>query len=216
MKHAKKTIIMSAIASTILALSACGSSSTPSASSSTGMGSMPGMTTAAPTASAVAAGPAASGPHNKADVQFATDMISHHAQAIQMSDLVLGLTNDAKVKALATKIKAEQSPEIASMTGWLKGWKATVPDASQAMADGMAMNGMMSSADMNKLASASASSSASLFLTMMPEHHQGAIDMAKQENSAGSNPEAKQLAQSIIDSQTAEIAQMKTLLASIN
>ena len=54
-----------------------------------------------------------------------------------------------------------------------------------------------------------------VFLTLMPEHHQGAIDMAKTELLGGTNPEARKLAQAIIDAQTAEIAQMKTMLAAL-
>jgi len=50
---------------------------------------------------------------------------------------------------------------------------------------------------------------------MMTKHHQGAVQMATTELSQGQYPAAKSLAQSIIKSQTAEIARMKTLLAQV-
>ncbi len=51
------------------------------------------------------------------------------------------------------------------------------------------------------------------FLTMMIEHHEGAIDMAKTEKTEGIYGPAKTLADDIITAQTAEIAQMKTILS---
>lgn len=43
-------------------------------------------------------------------------------------------------------------------------------------------------------------------------HHEGAIDMAEDELAGGENPDARQLASSIIESQSAEIAEMRELL----
>ena len=59
--------------------------------------------------------------HNGTDTMFVQGMIPHHAQAVEMSDIILTKQGiDAKVTALATKIKAAQAPEIEKMTGWLK------------------------------------------------------------------------------------------------
>jgi len=49
---------------------------------------------------------------------------------------------------------------------------------------------------------------------MMIEHHTGAIDMAKTEQSDGKNADAVALAKKIEADQTAEVAQMKQLLKS--
>ena len=51
-----------------------------------------------------------------------------------------------------------------------------------------------------------------LFLEMMIEHHQGAVAMARDELAKGTNPEAKKLAQAVIDGQSAEIAEMRSAL----
>ena len=71
---------------------------------------------------------------------------------------------------------------------------------------------MMSQADMDALKNANGAEAARLFLTGMIAHHQGAITMAKDELANGQNPEAKQLAQDIIDAQQAEITTMNQLL----
>lgn len=193
-----------------------GMSAMASAPGASASGSMPGMATYPP----VTPGPAASGPKNDTDVTFANDMIPHHGQAVQMVDMVLAKTGNSEVKALAERIKAAQTPEIATMSGWLKGWGQAVPDPYAPMAGmsgmtGMSHSGMMSDEQMAKLHGATGVAADKAFLTLMQAHHRGAIDMAKTELAQGANPEAKKVAQSISTSQTAEIAEMKKLLDTI-
>ena len=65
--------------------------------------------------------------HNDSDVAFATQMIPHHQQAVEMADMVLAKTGvDPRVTELAKQIKAAQDPEIVTMTGWLKAWGAAL------------------------------------------------------------------------------------------
>jgi uncharacterized protein (DUF305 family) len=152
---------------------------------------------------------------------FASMMIPHHAQAISMSDTALKQATDPKVKALATKIKAAQGPEIERMSGWLTGWGAPVPaaDAGSDMAgmEGMGdqTGGMMSAKEITTLNKATGSAFDRTWLQMMIKHHQGAVEMAKTALDQGSNPEAKKLAKSIIDGQSAEISEMNAILSEI-
>jgi uncharacterized protein (DUF305 family) len=74
------------------------------------------------------------------------------------------------------------------------------------------MTGMMSAQDMAKLQAAKGAEFDTMWLQMMIQHHQGAIDMAKTELSQGASTDAKALAQKIIDGQQAEITEMKGLL----
>ncbi|MFZ3471806.1 DUF305 domain-containing protein [Streptomyces sp. 4.24] len=155
--------------------------------------------------------------HNQADVTFAQGMIPHHRQAILMSDMVATHGASADVKTLAEKIKKAQAPEIETMSGWLKAWGEKVPTGTGM--DGMGhgdggsgMPGMMDDQDMNGLDNARGNAFDTMFLTMMIEHHEGAIDTAKTEKQQGAYTPAKALADDIITSQTAEIAQMRTML----
>lgn len=182
-----------------LALSACGSGSDHN--------SMPGMgaTSAAPAGSATAAS-------NDADVAFAQHMIPHHQQAVAMAALADSRATDPEVKKLAAQIKTAQDPEIATMTGWLQAWGQ--PEDTGGMDMGHdTMSGMMSDDAMKKLEALSGTDFDKEFLTMMIEHHQGAIDMAKDEASDGGNPDAKALAQQITTSQQAEIDAMKQIIS---
>ena len=53
------------------------------------------------------------------------------------------------------------------------------------------------------------------FLTRMTDHHKGALPMARAELDGGTNPQARQLAQQITDTQTREIAEMAALLKTV-
>ncbi|WP_412078681.1 DUF305 domain-containing protein [Streptomyces xanthophaeus] len=153
--------------------------------------------------------------HNQADVTFAQGMIPHHRQAIVMSDMVESHGASNEVKELAEKIKKAQKPEIDTMTGWLKAWGEKVPTGFGMGHgdDNSGMPGMMGDQDINRLGNAKGNVFDTMFLTMMIEHHEGAIDMAETEKEQGAYGPAKALADSIITSQTAEIAQMRTMLA---
>jgi uncharacterized protein (DUF305 family) len=74
---------------------------------------------------------------------------------------------------------------------------------------------MMSDADVTSLGNASGATFDRMWVTMMIQHHQGAVTMAKTEQTTGQNPDAKALAQSIITSQSAQITQLSSLLATL-
>jgi uncharacterized protein (DUF305 family) len=192
-----------------LLLSACGSSS----HSGMNMGSSTGPSTGPSSTSSY--GPAASGPHNAADVSFASDMIPHHAQAVEMASMALDQATNAKIKELATAIKGAQDPEINTMSGWLTGWGETVPVGNGHAMAGMSMTGMMTDAQMQELSQAKGAAFDRLWVQMMTRHHQGAVEMATTELKMGQNSEAKALATKIITAQTGEIAQMAALLKTL-
>lgn len=168
------------------------------------------------------ADPAANGAaYNDADVRFATEMIQHHAQALQMVDLTVGRALDPEVQALAEAILGAQGPEIETMTTWLTDWGQPIPSTSRdhVNAEGgdgdsemMDMPGMMSGEEMAVVESAPDAEFQTLWLTAMIRHHEGAIQMAGVEKAGGRFPEAVELAASIEVAQAAEIAEMKRLL----
>ncbi|MCB5290819.1 DUF305 domain-containing protein [Arthrobacter sp. SO3] len=199
----KKTLTISATLAAVIALAGCSTGST------SGGSSMPGMDHS--TAAASSAPAAANADHNGSDAMFAQAMIPHHAQAVEMSDMILKKQGiDAGVTALATKIKAAQAPEIEKMNGWLNDWN----EPSQAPG-GHSMTGMMNGDDLEKLDSAQGAEAARLFLSQMIAHHEGAVEMANAEVRSGSNAAAIQLGRDIAASQTGEIQEMKDLLAAL-
>lgn len=152
---------------------------------------------------------------NKADVSFAQDMIPHHRQATEMAAMAESHTENADVRELASKITAAQQPEIDLMSGWLKSWGEEVPDEEMSGMDhSNGMPGMMSSEDMAALEESSGDDFDQMFLTMMIEHHEGAIEAAKTEEEEGKFADAIELARRIQKDQAAEIRSMEALLKS--
>lgn len=195
---------------TTLTLAACGSSKT------SGMDSMSTSGGSAPAASP-SSSMSMSDSHNQADLAFATGMIPHHGQAIDMADMAVKKATNSQVKQLGIQIKAAQDPEISTMSGWLKEWDAPVPSASMPGMDmgGTSMNGMMSADEMKQLDAATGTAFDKLWVQMMIKHHQGAIAMAKTELASGQYPQAKALAQSISNSQAKEVTTMQSLLSAL-
>jgi uncharacterized protein (DUF305 family) len=202
-------------AAVTVVLTACGGGATTAAPAAPGTSS----TAAAPGASSTAATDVAA-EHNDADVRFAQNMIPHHQQAVEMAALAADRSASQEVQDLAEQIRTAQDPEIATMTAFLQTWGAEIPAGGMAGMDhsGMGgmegMNGMMTAEQMGGLAAASGAAFDRMFLEMMIEHHEGAITDAQTELAEGANPQAKELAQKIVDGQTAEITEMQQLLQS--
>ena len=167
--------------------------------------------------------------HNDADVAFATDMIQHHAQALSMVDLTVDRTLDPEVQQLADDIREAQGPEIETMSDWLQEWNEEIPDTMRdhynaghdmdGMGDSMDgldsdMPGMMSGDDFDELENAPDSDFQTMWLEMMIEHHEGAVEMAQDQQNDGQYKPAVDLAGNVVDSQTGEIDTMKSLLGS--
>ncbi|GAB2908784.1 DUF305 domain-containing protein [Rhodococcus aerolatus] len=158
-------------------------------------------------------------PHAGADVAFATQMVPHHTQAVAMADLALAPApagaSDPRVRDLAQRIRAAQDPEVATMTGWLAEWGAPAPDTSGGTAGTAGMPGMMSDAEMTSLATSTGPEFDRTWVELMLAHHRGAVVMAQVEQRDGTDPEAKALAGSIAEGQSAEIEEMTGLLAQL-
>lgn len=201
-KLIRRTVLAATAGAAALVLTACGGGGHDMGS----MGSDP-----SPSASASAK----AGEHNDADVDFATEMIQHHRQAIEMAEMAADRASSQEVKDLATKIKGAQDPEIKTMSGWLTSWGEEVPADMSGM-EGHDMSsgtpGMMSSEDMDKLEKASGAEFDKMFLDMMVQHHEGAIEMAKTEKADGKYGPATKLADDVVTAQTAEIEQMNKML----
>jgi uncharacterized protein (DUF305 family) len=151
---------------------------------------------------------------NDADVTFATQMIPHHQQAVQMAGMAGYQATTPAVKQLAAAIQAAQDPEIKQLSGWLTTWGKPVPTPDHGHS-GHEMPGMMTEEEMSDLGKAKGAMFDRMWTLMMIKHHQGAVTMAKTEQTAGKDPAAVALAKKIEADQTREIATMKRLLGQL-
>ncbi|MFD3540124.1 DUF305 domain-containing protein [Streptomyces sp. NPDC058662] len=209
---ARRAAAAVAAAATSFVLAACGADGSGAAGAA-----HDGHTATTPSASAQAATPTATptarGQHNAADVAFAQGMIPHHRQAVEMAALAPTRAGSAEVKKLADEIQKAQDPEIRTLSAWLTSWGQQVPAEGGGDHSGHGgAGGMMTAAEMDALSKASGKAFDTAFLELMVKHHEGAVEMAKQEKAAGAFPGATTMADAIITSQSAEIDRMNGLL----
>jgi uncharacterized protein (DUF305 family) len=158
---------------------------------------------------------------NHSDIAFVQMMIPHHAQALEMARLAGKYAVDDSVRTLAARIRAAQGPEILTMSSWLEAQDVEVPQAGES-ADEYdhgehghdPMRGMLTEAQMARLASARGAEFDRLFLRGMIQHHRGAIEMADAVVVGGSDLLVSELAADVKATQAAEIARMQDLLRS--
>jgi uncharacterized protein (DUF305 family) len=142
------------------------------------------------------------------ELQFIDTMIVHHQGAIDMAQLVATRAQHEELRQLAKSIISDQQREIAEMKAWRSNWFGANPQAINMDLPGMheGMSGM----DLAKLDSLKGNDFDLEFIRQMVPHHEGAVMMAKELLAMDAHAELKTLAQSIVQSQTAEVAQMKT------
>lgn len=152
--------------------------------------------------------------HNDADVAFLQGMYPHHAQAIGMAEMVDGRTDNAELVALAGQIEAAQAPEMDQMVTLLEQFGEPAPMGPDAMDNHMGgdTDGMLTPDQMQALMTAEGPEFDRLWLEGMIAHHEGAIEMSDTVIAEGSNPDVRTMAESIVETQQAEIDQMRTML----
>jgi uncharacterized protein (DUF305 family) len=148
------------------------------------------------------------------DRTFIEMMIPHHQGAVKMADLILTRTKRPELRQLATAIKRDQNREISQMKTWYQQWyKTSVPSTSTSRGMGMMSGGGMANmmaAQVQKLATTAEPGSERVFLEEMIPHHKMALMMTSHIVDSD-RPELRTLAKNIMQTQTAEIEQMRQL-----
>lgn len=155
--------------------------------STTRASSASGATIISPTGkspAAIAAADSGRPPFTKADVDFVSGMIGHHAQAVLMAGWAPSHGASASLQGLCERIVVAQRDEIRFMQRWLRDRKLAVPDGdtSHMMMTGMDMKlmpGMLTPEELQALDKARGPDWDRLFLQDMIKHHNGAIEMVE-------------------------------------
>jgi len=162
-----------------------------------------------------------------ADVKFMQGMIHHHAQAIDMTELLKSRTNSEDMKKLGLRIQVSQTDEIRMMQRWLQAHGAEAPDPHAMHMPGMIMPGMdhgpmmagmLTPDEMTRLAGLKGADFDRFFLEGMIRHHGGAITMVQElfaAPGAGQESTIYAFASDVVSDQQMEIDRMSGMLAAI-
>ena len=157
---------------------------------------------------------------HSAEAGFARDMSVHHAQAVEMAELLRDRTQSEEMRTLAADMALTQQGQIGQMEGWLAIWGLPNTGSEPAMSwmgepTSKQMPGMATPEQINELSQASGEDADERFLQLMIPHHQAAIPMSEAILERTDRPEVKTLANAIISSQQAEIQMMQDKLESM-
>jgi uncharacterized protein (DUF305 family) len=147
---------------------------------------------------------------------FARDMMVHHAQAVQMAEIVRDKTKSEELRILAADMALTQQAQIGMMQGWLDVWGLPASGTEPAMSwmghptEGR-MPGMATPQEIDRLKEAPPEEADEQFLWLMIRHHRAAIPMAEAILDRTERPEVRQLAGAIAASQRQEIRTMKEM-----
>lgn len=174
-------------------------------------------------------------PYTKADIEFMSGMIHHHAQAITMSKMAPSHGADAAVIRLTERIINAQSDEIALMQAWLQDRNQEPPKVDSLgtvtmpgmagmaghtmpghnMSSMPAMPGMLTDEQMKALSTARGPRFDELFLTYMIQHHRGAVTMVHtlfSSPGAGQDESVYKFAGDVEVDQSTELKRMLTMM----
>ena len=157
---------------------------------------------------------------SEADVKFMQGMISHHAQALEMTALAAARSGRDAMRRLAQRIELSQEDEIAMMQEWLRARKQAVTEVDAHHAPGwQPMPGMLTGEEMDRLAAAQAAAFDRLFLELMIKHHQGALTMVENlldQRGAAQDSQLFAFTSDITSDQSMEIDRMDAMLAELS
>jgi len=162
-------------------------------------------------------------PFTKADVDFVSGMIGHHAQAVLMAGWAPSHGASPSVQGLCERIVVAQRDEIKFMQRWLRERKQPVPDGdtSHMMMAGMDMKlmpGMLTPEQLIELDKARGTDFDRLFLRYMIQHHNGAITMVETlfaAPGAGQDEDIFKFASDVHVDQITEVNRMTLMLQSM-
>lgn len=151
---------------------------------------------------------------------FARDMQVHHVQGVELSMIARDRTDDADLRRMAYDMATTQGQQSGQLYGWLAAWGLNQFSSDPPMTwmghSGHGMNvlmpGMATAAQVAELSAASGVEAERQFLTLMIEHHRGALEMSNAVLERTQHPVVVAFARAVLASQQAEIDAMREML----
>lgn len=149
--------------------------------------------------------------YNAHDVAFATNMISHHQQGIQLAGMVPQHSVGSDVIAFAAKSSAALESDIAVLRVLRVQWDENPDAKASGGSHGGTLTGMVDDATIAKLGSLHGSEFDELWLQSMTRFAQGAIEMADAEIANGQNVDTIGLARQIVRAEHDQIGDINQM-----
>ena len=160
---------------------------------------------------------------NQADVEFASDMVVHHAQALQLVTLLREHSDSADLTRIGEDLQTRLSPQNETLVGWLGDWGEEIPetpldhvhgghgdgDGDGLELSGDEMPGLLSTEQVEELEGLEGAAFDELWVELMTEHQQGAVTMAADLAEQGVFAPVRELAQTIAAEHRETVAELE-------
>ena len=155
--------------------------------------------------------------YSAGDVRFVQEMISHHAQALEMTGLAAERGEKEAVRNFSKEIAGTLEADVTLMKEWLtaRGQKIEAAPAP----DGQVVPGMATAEDMSRLEQAKGIEFDRQFLALIIQNQRGATRMAEAllaEDGAAQDPKLFELASDIKGDRSVAIEKMDVMLADLS
>lgn len=158
------------------------------------------------------------GGYSDADVTYASDITSHHAQTLQVLDLSLGReTLDPELGALADETRERLFAEVDDTQKWLKAHNQPVPETllqhthDDEKTYDTSIPGMLSAGQMHKLEKADDRDFQAAWLNALIAHEEGAVTLARAAVDDAQNAELAKTAEADVQHHEEQLAKLEDL-----
>lgn len=155
--------------------------------------------------------PAATIESQQFDRRFMQQMAQHHDAGVRMARLALDEDIGPETIALASLIVAEQAREATLLRDWWQSWFGeAMPQSPIHSSDDIP--GLPSDQDLRRLRALAGEEAKRAFLTLMRDHHRGAVNMTDEAWTRAGDPRLRTFAYSVGHAQSGQIRWMNALL----
>jgi uncharacterized protein (DUF305 family) len=146
----------------------------------------------------------AKAPAGAFDRAYLTDMIGHHAMAVDMAEMALDKATHPELKQAAQTIISTQTAEIKKMRSWLRKWYGVHHVSTEHGHEDMAAT--------EELEQSTGAAFEIRFLALMSVHHTQAVERSDVALDRARHRQVRKLAKTIIRAQNREIDQFRNWL----
>lgn len=139
---------------------------------------------------------------SRSDETFVARMVAHHHLGMTILDDATQHSDGVELRRLAFEMQGYHTSDLEILERRLQDWELSLPEV---------FPGYVAEERLDELAAMTGTPHDIAWLTVMIEHHEGALRLTKSEIARGDDPELRDLAAAIARLQRAEIKEMTRL-----
>ena len=142
---------------------------------------------------------------NAADRTFVSEMVAHHQLGMTMVESAVLRSDDVRLRKLVFEMQSYHGHELHQLSSHLQKWNID---------EAKVFPGFIEPIRLEKIDQLTGPAYDKAWILAMIEHHEGAVEIGKNQLLAGNAPDLISLAKKVVVTQQTEILEMKKILSS--